>query len=38
MGWTLVRAALVKVGNDPSPRIGHFKLGSVEVIRTRECR
>lgn len=34
-GWKLVRAAVVKVGNDPSPRIGHFQLGPVEVFRTR---
>lgn len=33
-GWRLVRAALVKIGDDASPRIGNLQLNSTEVVRT----
>jgi hypothetical protein len=33
-GWRLVRAALVKIGDEASPRIGNLQLGTTEVVRT----
>ncbi|MCA1606582.1 MAG: hypothetical protein LC775_14190 [Acidobacteria bacterium] len=35
-GWRLVRAALVKIGDEAAPRIGNLQLGSAEVVRTCE--
>ncbi|MCA1603000.1 MAG: hypothetical protein LC776_15655, partial [Acidobacteria bacterium] len=35
-GWRLVRAALVKIGDEGWPRIGNLRLRSTEVIRTCE--
>lgn len=35
MGWHLMRAALVKVGDGASPRISHLQHGSADVVRTR---
>jgi hypothetical protein len=33
--WQLVRAALVKIGDEASPRIGSLQLNSAEVVRTQ---
>lgn len=36
--WQLVRAALIKIGDEASPQIGNLQLDSVGVVRTRNVR